>query len=75
MNVEDMASEIPAVASRNGGIPEIIKHQHNGILVTNYRRAEAFAKENISLAKNPSKVKKLAKQARLDVTINLAGEQ
>ena len=68
VNVEAMASGIPAVASRNGGIPEIIKHHHNGILVTKYRSPEAFAKEIINLAKDPSMARKLAKQARLDVT-------
>lgn len=68
VNVEAMATGIPAVASRNGGIPEIIKHQHNGILVANYRSPKAFAKEIVNLANNPSKAKKLAKQARLDVT-------
>ncbi|MNI16734.1 Spore coat protein SA [compost metagenome] len=68
VNVEAMASGVPAVASRNGGIPEIIKHKHNGLLVTNYRSPEAFAKQIIKLAKDPSKAKRLAKQARLDVT-------
>jgi spore coat protein SA len=68
VNVEAMASGIPAIASRNGGIPEIIRHQHNGLLVTNYRSSEAFAKEIIKIAKDPSKAKRLAKQARLDVT-------
>jgi spore coat protein SA len=68
VNVEAMASGIPAVASRNGGIPEIIKHQHNDILVTNYRSPEAFAKEIVNLANHSSKAKKLAKQAPLDVT-------
>jgi spore coat protein SA len=63
-----MASGIPAIASRNGGIPEIIRHKHNGLLVANYRSPKAFAKEIIKLAKDPSKARRLAKQARLDVT-------
>ncbi|KRF13307.1 glycosyltransferase family 4 protein [Paenibacillus sp. Soil787] len=67
VNVEAMASGIPAIASRNGGIPEIIRHEHNGLLVKNYRSPEAFAKEIIKLAKDPSKAKRLARQARLDV--------
>ncbi|WP_222430008.1 glycosyltransferase family 4 protein [Paenibacillus cremeus] len=68
VNVEAMASGIPTIASRNGGIPEIINHQQNGILVTNYRSPEAFAKEITNLAQNPSLAKKLSKQARIDVT-------
>jgi spore coat protein SA len=67
VNVEAMASGVPTVASRNGGIPEIIKHQRNGLLVTNYRSPEAFAKEMISIAKDSIKATRLAKQARQDV--------
>lgn len=68
VNVEAMASGIPAIASRNGGIPEIIRHEHNGLLVTKYRSPKAFAKEIMKLAKDPSMARRLAKQARLDVT-------
>ncbi|MDQ0915321.1 glycosyltransferase family 4 protein [Paenibacillus sp. V4I5] len=68
VNVEAMASGIPTIASRNGGIPEIIRHKHNGLLVTKYRSPEAFAKKIMKLANDPSKAKRLAKQARLDVT-------
>ncbi|MEW9701231.1 glycosyltransferase family 4 protein [Paenibacillus sp. SI8] len=67
VNVEAMASGIPTVASRNGGIPEIIKHQHNGLLVTNYRSPEAFAKQIAIIAQNKEKAKRLAHQALLDV--------
>ncbi|OCT12272.1 hypothetical protein A8709_31045 [Paenibacillus pectinilyticus] len=67
VNVEAMASGVPTVASRNGGIPEIIKHQHNGLLVTNYRSPKAFAEQIIRIAKQPVLAAQLSKQARLDV--------
>jgi spore coat protein SA len=67
VNVEAMASGIPAIASRVGGIPEIIRHQHNGLLVANYRSPAAFASPIIHLARNPSLANKLANRARQDV--------
>ncbi|NEW06674.1 glycosyltransferase family 4 protein [Paenibacillus sp. SYP-B3998] len=67
VNVEAMASGIPTVASRNGGIPEIIDHRSNGLLVTNYLSPQAFAKQIITIAQHPLIAKKLAKQARKDV--------
>ncbi|WNR43109.1 glycosyltransferase family 4 protein [Paenibacillus roseipurpureus] len=67
VNVEAMASGLPTVASRNGGIPEIIKHQRNGLLVTNYRSPKAFSKKMISFAKNRAMANRLSRQARKDV--------
>nr|WP_245339076.1 glycosyltransferase family 4 protein [Paenibacillus shirakamiensis] len=68
VNVEAMASGVPAVASKNGGIPEIIRHGHNGLLVSKFRSPEHFAREIIKIAKQPSLAKKLTHQARKDVT-------
>ena len=67
VNVEAMASGIPAVASRNGGIPEIIKHRENGLLVTNYKDPGALAKEIIAVATEPGLAGKLSRAAREDV--------
>ncbi|MFC5452458.1 glycosyltransferase family 4 protein [Paenibacillus aestuarii] len=67
VNVEAMASGTPVVASRNGGIPEIIQHQRNGLLVTKYTSPSAFAKQILIIARNRKKAKKLVRQARIDV--------
>ncbi|MCD1259693.1 glycosyltransferase family 4 protein [Paenibacillus athensensis] len=67
VNVEAMASGVPVIASRNGGIPEIVRHERNGLLVTNYHSPAAFAKQIASLAVNHAKADRLARQARRDV--------
>ncbi|WP_052947611.1 glycosyltransferase family 4 protein [Aneurinibacillus tyrosinisolvens] len=43
VNVEAMASRLPVIASRRGGIPEIIDEQ-TGILVADYQDPAAFAR-------------------------------
>ncbi|MUG45848.1 glycosyltransferase family 4 protein [Paenibacillus woosongensis] len=52
VNVEAMASGLPVIASKIGGIPEIVKHESHGFLVDEYRRAERFAPYLIRLGKN-----------------------
>lgn len=66
VNIEAMASGLPVIASRNGGIPEIVKDGRNGLLVNNYRNPEAFAKQIVKLASQPIFRRKLATQARRD---------
>lgn len=66
VNVEAMASGLPCIASRNGGIPEIVKHNRNGLLVTNYRSPEAFAQAIVKVARNPSLLQRLSLNARTD---------
>lgn len=67
VNVEAMASGIPSIASRNGGIPEIISHDHNGYIVDNYHEAEGFANALLILAQNESIRNRLGTQGRIDV--------
>jgi spore coat protein SA len=58
VNVEALACGVPTVASRIGGIQEIIRHNRNGLLVTNYKSTQALAKEILKITNN----KKLAKR-------------
>ncbi|WP_336774314.1 glycosyltransferase family 4 protein [Paenibacillus sp. MMO-58] len=66
VNIEAMASGLPVVASRIGGIPEIVKDGRNGLLVSDYRSPQAFAKQILKLASQPIFRRKLATQARRD---------
>lgn len=66
VNVEAMASGTPCVGSRVGGIPEIIRHNRNGLLVSNFRSPHALADSILKLAQNRSFAGKLARRGRKD---------
>jgi spore coat protein SA len=66
VNVEAMASGTPCIGSRIGGIPEIIRHNRNGLLVSNYRSPQALADSILKLAKNKPFAGKLASRGRMD---------
>jgi len=57
---EGMAAGKPVIATRGGGVPEIITHDENGLL-TPMGDADALAAELISLLDNPDKTRRLAK--------------
>lgn len=67
VNVEAMASGVPVIASRNGGIQEVVKHEHNGYLVDHYQKPSEFANYLIRLAKSPALRNKLSANGRSDV--------
>jgi glycosyltransferase involved in cell wall biosynthesis len=57
-----MSAGVPVVASRVGGLPEIIRHRHNGMLVEN--RAEAIAAAIRELLDDPPLARRLALAGR-----------
>ncbi|MNP16039.1 Spore coat protein SA [compost metagenome] len=67
VNVEAMASGVPVVASRNGGIQEIVSHGHNGYLVDQYRKPQNFADYLLRLAKDDQLRARLGANGRRDV--------
>lgn len=66
VNVEAMASGLPLIASRIGGIKEIVRHKHNGLLVKKYRSPQQFANYIAQIAVNKDWAEKLKLQARKD---------
>lgn len=70
VNIEAMASGLPVIASRIGGIPEIVKHESNGFLVDDYRRAERFAQYLIRLGKNKELGRSIGARGRSSVIQN-----
>ncbi len=61
--LEAMACEKAVIAAANSGIPDVIKHNENGILVEN-SKYEQLSQEIISLLQNDQKRKKLGVNAR-----------
>ena len=58
-----MAAGLPILASRVGGLPEVIKHHDSGLLVEDGDK-ESFSRELINLIKDPALRSKLGNGAR-----------
>lgn len=67
VNVEAMASGVPLIASRIGGIQEIVKHQSNGLLVQQYRSPVKLARYIEQVMTDKKLAERLKLQARKDV--------
>nr|WP_245252023.1 glycosyltransferase family 4 protein [Paenibacillus sediminis] len=65
--VEALASGLPVIASHIGGIPEIIRHGENGLLVRSYSNFRAFSSQIVRIAKDKGLSRKLSQQGREDV--------
>ncbi len=61
--MEAMASGLAVVATRVGGVPEVIEHEHSGLLVE-AGSARALADAITQLHANPALRKRLGAQAR-----------
>ncbi|MCM3785682.1 glycosyltransferase family 4 protein [Neobacillus mesonae] len=70
VNVEAMASGIPVIASRNGGIREIIEDGYDGFLIKNYQNALGFARRLTELAKNPDLARSMGANGRNKVQLH-----
>jgi glycosyltransferase involved in cell wall biosynthesis len=60
--LEAMAVGKPVIASKVGGIPEVIKHGENGILIE--PRSEELIREILLLIEDDKKLKKIGEKAR-----------
>jgi len=63
VNVEAMAAGLPVIASNLGGIKEVVDSS-SGVLVENYRGAQAFASAIRQLAEDPARRERLQAGAK-----------
>jgi spore coat protein SA len=64
--LEASACGLPLVATRLGGIPEVVREGENGLLLDNPHDPEELAEKIITLAENPDLRRRLGRQARED---------
>ena len=62
--LEASACGLPLVATRLGGIPEVVQEGHNGLLLDNPRDPGELARKIITLIENPALCQQLGGQAR-----------
>lgn len=67
VNVEAMATGTPVIATKSGGIPEIIDHGKTGILINPDQVREELISQITILFSNPAKLKKMGEASILRV--------
>jgi glycosyltransferase involved in cell wall biosynthesis len=72
--VEAMAMELPVISTGVSGIPELIEHRENGLLVPQ-KDAAALAEAIVELLENPGLRFKLGRAARITVCRNFDARQ
>ncbi|EMT50954.1 spore coat protein [Brevibacillus borstelensis AK1] len=75
VNSEAMASGIPVVASNRGGIREVIRDGHSGLLVDRFQSPEAFATAIDLLYSDPELRKRIVLNARRRVSTSFSWHQ
>ncbi len=65
--IESMACRKPVIASRVGGIPEIIEDGVNGFLVSPERAAEEIVQKILMMLRNPGLAEDMSERARATV--------
>ncbi len=65
--IEGMACGLPMICSRRGGIPEIITHEKDGILIDNYLDPDEWARQIIRLLDDAELRARLGRNARQTV--------
>jgi glycosyltransferase involved in cell wall biosynthesis len=64
--LEAMAAGLPVIASRVGGLPEVVRHEENGLLIP-VGDAAALAQSLTRVLEAPAWAKSLGDQARQDI--------
>jgi len=72
--IEAMAAGCPVVATRVGGVPDVIEDNNTGVLVEP-GNAATLANAVLNLVANPSRARALGQAARTDVTIRYRKER
>lgn len=70
VNLEAMSTEVPVIATNVGGIPEIIRHHDNGILISLSNHVPEMAEALCQIFADEEWARKLGKKGREDI-INL----
>lgn len=63
VNLEAMAVSRPVIATRLGGVPEVVKDGENGLLIS-VGDVEAFAQAIVRLSRDPAYAEQLGRQGR-----------
>jgi spore coat protein SA len=73
--LEASAAGLPIIATRRGGIPEIVREGENGLLLERHDDAGELAEKIVSLIKDRDQRQRLGKQGRAWVLANFSWEK
>jgi spore coat protein SA len=67
VNLEAMSTGTPVIATKSGGMPEIIDHGKTGLLLDSSNVRKELTKHILDLLSNPGKIKQMGKESVLRV--------